>query len=80
LKRLTMTLATAGTNPCPEIGPREKGLIALASACFAALVLEPSFLASIALLKEKKALRSTSAMNGDATAQDERDSSQRIQE
>jgi len=43
--------------------------IALACACFAALVLEPSFLASIALRKERKALRSANAMEGDRTEQ-----------
>ncbi|RJP35218.1 MAG: RND family transporter [Actinobacteria bacterium] len=43
--------------------------IALASACFAALVLEPSFLASIALRKEKKSLEPTSAAPQDATEQ-----------
>jgi predicted RND superfamily exporter protein len=39
--------------------------IALASACFAALVLEPSFLASIALHKEKKALESVQDEGGE---------------
>ncbi len=38
--------------------------IALASACFAALVLEPSFLASIALRKEKKARKEEGRAQG----------------